>query len=75
MGVGLDGRDSIPRAAWGYWFLVLGILHDVRGDFPDDVLGAAVGPIFTGLELQGKWTHSGPRNVVGKFISHTVQNP
>ena len=31
-----------------YWFLVLGILHGVRGKFPDNVSGAAVGPVFTG---------------------------
>jgi hypothetical protein len=30
-----------------YWFLVLGILHGVRGEFTDDVSGAVVGPIFT----------------------------
>ena len=28
--------------------LVLGILQGVRGKFPDDVLGASMGPIFTG---------------------------
>jgi hypothetical protein len=31
-----------------YRFLVLGILHGVRGKFPDDVSGTAVGSIFTG---------------------------
>jgi hypothetical protein len=31
-----------------YWFLVLGILHDVQGKFSCDVSGASVGPIFTG---------------------------
>jgi hypothetical protein len=31
-----------------YWFLALGILHGVQDKFPDDVSGAAVGPIFNG---------------------------
>ena len=37
-----------------YWFLVLGFLHGVRGEFSDDVSGAAVGPIFTGHESERK---------------------
>ena len=28
---------------YDYWFCVLGILHGVRGEFTDDVSGAAVG--------------------------------
>jgi hypothetical protein len=35
-----------------YWFLALGILHGVQDKFPDDVSGAAVGPIFNGQELE-----------------------
>jgi hypothetical protein len=30
------------------WFLVLGFLHSVQGEFTDNVLETAVGPIFTG---------------------------
>jgi hypothetical protein len=30
-------------------------LHGVRGEFPDDVSGAAVGSIFTGHESEHKW--------------------
>jgi hypothetical protein len=41
-----------------YWFLVLGILHGVQGKFTNYVSGG----------------HCGSRNVVGKFILHTVQN-
>jgi hypothetical protein len=43
----------VPEAP-EYRFLVLGILHNVQGKFPDDVSGAAVDPIFNGhkLELQ-----------------------
>ena len=41
------------------WFLVLGFLHGVRGEFSDDVSGAAVG-------LEASW---------GQFTSHTVQKP
>jgi hypothetical protein len=37
-----------------FFLLVLGILHGVRGEFPDDVSGAAVGPIFTGHESESK---------------------
>jgi hypothetical protein len=61
--------------------LVLGILHGVQGKFPEDVSGAAVGPIFNGRKLKRKLitieegTHNGSRNVVGKFTLHTVQNP
>ena len=40
-------------------FLVLGILHGVRGEFVDDVSEAAVSPIFTGHESECKWaSHS-----------------
>jgi ABC-type enterochelin transport system ATPase subunit len=35
-------------------FLVLGILHGVKSKFPDDVSGAAVGPIFNGHTLERK---------------------
>jgi hypothetical protein len=31
-----------------YGFLVLGVLHDVRGEFTDDVLELTVGPMFAG---------------------------
>jgi hypothetical protein len=34
-----------------YWFF-LGFMHGMRGEFSDDVSGAAVGPIFTGHESQ-----------------------
>jgi hypothetical protein len=44
----------------------------MRGKFPDDVSGAAVGSIFTGHESD--CTHSGSRNVVGKFTSHAEKN-
>ena len=37
---------SAFRTEKKYWFLVFGILHSVRGKFPDGVSGAAVGPIF-----------------------------
>jgi hypothetical protein len=33
-------------------FLVLGFLHGVRGEFPYDVSGTAVGHIFTGHESE-----------------------
>jgi hypothetical protein len=33
-------------------FLVLGSLHGVQGEFTDDVSETAVGPIFTGHELE-----------------------
>jgi hypothetical protein len=44
------------RSPWNeYCFLVLDILHGMRGKFTDDVSGAAVGPIFTGHESERKW--------------------
>ena len=47
----LDLRHSL----WNkYCFLVLGFLHGVRSEFTDNGLGAAVGPIFIGHELQYK---------------------
>jgi hypothetical protein len=58
--------------------LVLGFLHGVQGEFSDDVSEATVGPTFTGHESEHKKkdaTHSGSRNVVGKFASHNVQKP
>jgi hypothetical protein len=67
--------------------VVLGILHGVPDKFVDDVLGATVGPNFYVQKLECKraaalqlmtieeGTHNGSRNVVGKFILHTVQNP
>jgi hypothetical protein len=34
--------DMILDSPWNeYWFLVLWILHSVRGEFPDDVSGPA----------------------------------
>jgi hypothetical protein len=39
--------------------LVLGILHCVRGEFPNEVSGTAVGPIFTGHESEGKKMSTG----------------
>jgi hypothetical protein len=55
----------------------------VRHEFADDVSETAVGPIFSGRELEFSLllmisedgTHSGFRNVVGKLMSHTVQKP
>jgi hypothetical protein len=41
---------SCTRQKTGAWFL--GILHGVRGEFPDDVSGTAVGPIFTSHTVQ-----------------------
>jgi hypothetical protein len=35
-------------------FLVLEMLHGVRGEFTDNVSEIAVGPIFTGHELEHK---------------------
>jgi hypothetical protein len=32
--------------------LVLGILHGVQGEFSNDTLGAAVGPVFTSHESE-----------------------
>jgi hypothetical protein len=29
-----------------FFFFVLGFLHGVRGEFPDDVSGAALGPLL-----------------------------
>jgi hypothetical protein len=34
----------------GFYFLVLGFLHGVRGEFTDDVSETAVGLIYTGHE-------------------------
>ena len=34
------------------FFLVLGFLHGVRGEFTNDVSATAVGPIFTGNESE-----------------------
>ena len=39
-------------AGWILIFLVLGILQGVQDKFPDDVSGAAVGPIFNGRKLE-----------------------
>jgi hypothetical protein len=57
-----------------YIFLIWGFLHGVRSEFTDNVSETAVGPIFTGHELECKWliasedgTHIGFRNVVSKF--------
>ena len=36
-------------------FMVLGLLQGVRGEFTDDVSDTALGPIFTGQELESKW--------------------
>ena len=36
----------------------MGFLHGVRGEFTDDVSETAVGPIFTGHELEREWAAS-----------------
>jgi hypothetical protein len=46
----LDREDQLKQQFMMFCFLVLGFLHSVRGEFIDDVLETAVGPIFTGHE-------------------------
>jgi hypothetical protein len=43
--------SDVLNKMYEYKFLVLEILHFVQNKFPDDVLGAAVGPIFNGHKL------------------------
>jgi hypothetical protein len=57
-----------------YCFLVLGFLHVVRSEFPDDASELLVGPIFTIFTSEGG-THREFLNVVGKLASHIMQKP
>ena len=41
---------NLDIVSWFWCFL-----HDVRDEFTDDVSEAALGPIFTGQELERKW--------------------
>ena len=60
------------------YFLVLGLLHGVRGEFADDVSKTAVGPIFTGHERfskRGRYIHllhraktPKPKNVIFELL-------
>ena len=44
----VTGRVDFRLSPWNeYCFLVLGVLHGVRGEFTDDVSKNAVGSVFT----------------------------
>jgi hypothetical protein len=51
--------------------LVLGILHGVRGEFPDDVSGAAVVPIITGHESDPQRLPKGRREI---YLAHRAKS-
>ena len=53
-----------------FFFGFGGFLHCVQGEFTDDISETAVGPIFTGHELEHTLTH-----YHSKFTSHTVKKP
>ena len=55
-----------------YWFLVLGFLHGVRGEFTDDVSGAAVGP-ETSLGNLPRTPYKNPKTKNQKYFCLSVQ--